>query len=89
MFQVYINKTLDDLLDVCCVVYLNNILIYSQSRNQHQHHVRAVLEHLHKYWLYAKLSKCSFGIDTVNFLGFIISLRSLEMERSRIQAVLE
>src|SRR5215471_21252714 len=88
-FQVYINKTLSSLLDVCCVVYLDDILIYLQSRDQHQHHVCAVLKHLHKYQLYAKLSKCNFGVDTVNFLDFIISPRGIEMKRSRIQTVLK
>jgi len=49
MFQVYINKTLSSLLDVCCVVYLNDILIYSNFGLEHHHHVRAMLEQLYKY----------------------------------------
>ena len=88
-FQVYINKTLSSLLDVCCIVYLDNILIYSQFRDQHQCHVCVVLECLRKYWLYVKLSKCSFEVDTVNFLDFIISPRGLKIKRSHIQIILE
>ena len=51
--------------------------------------MHAVLEHLHKYWLYVKLSKCNFEIDTVNFLDFIISPRGIKMKRSCIQTVLK
>lgn len=57
-FQSYINRALSDLLDTCCVVYLDDILIYSRSEEEHVHHVRMVLDRLQKYHLYCKLSKC-------------------------------
>ena len=44
MFQVYINKTLSSLLDICCIIYLNDILIYSNSRLKHHYHVHVMLE---------------------------------------------
>ena len=50
-FQAYINRALSDLLDVCCVVYLDDILIYSDSEAQHEKHVRMVLERLRKFRL--------------------------------------
>ena len=65
IFQVYINKTLSDLLDVCCIIYLDDILIYFNFKKQHCYHIHKVLECLHKYRLYVKISKCSFEIDTV------------------------
>ena len=86
-FQAYINRALSDLLDICCVVYLDDILIYSQSDEQHEEHVRMVLERLRKFRLYAKLSKCAFKTDTVNFLGFVITPRGIEMEKSRIETI--
>ena len=49
MFQVYINKILSSLLDICCVVYLNDILIYSNSELEHCYHVCVMLEQLCKY----------------------------------------
>ena len=45
-FQAYVNKALSDLLDVCVVVYLDDILIYSNSEEDHEPHVHTVLEHL-------------------------------------------
>src|SRR6266480_4261223 len=88
-FQIYINKTLSDLLDVCCIVYLNDILIYSTSRGEHHCHVQTVLKCLQKYRLYVKLSKCTFEVDTVNFLSFVISLHEIQMKNSCIKVILK
>jgi transposase InsO family protein len=86
-FQAYINKALSDLLDVCCVVYLDDILIYSESLEEHRRTVRMVLERLRKYRLYAKLSKCAFEVDTVNFLGYVVNPEGVGMERSRVDTI--
>lgn len=81
-FQSYINRALSDLLDICCVVYLDDILIYSRTADEHTKHVRMVLERLRDYKLYCKLNKCAFHTDTVSFLGFIINPQGVSMERS-------
>ena len=86
-FQAYINRALSGLLDVCCVVYLDDILIYSQSLEEHRRAVRMVLERLRKYRLYAKLRKYAFEVDTVNFLGYVISPDGVGMERSRVETI--
>ncbi len=86
-FQAYINKALSGFLDTFVVVYLDDILIYSRSEKEHRRHVRLVLERLRKYRLYVKLSKCAFDVETVNFLGFVISPKGVEMEKSRILAI--
>jgi hypothetical protein len=83
-FQSYINRALSDLLDVCCVVYLDDILIYSQTEEEHTRYVRMVLERLRTFKLYAKLSKCAFHTKSVNFLGFVISPEGVSMEPARI-----
>ena len=59
-FQVYINQTLWDILDVYIIVYLNDILIYSEDDKSHMVHVYNVLEWPLYYKLYAKLKKCIF-----------------------------
>lgn len=59
-FQSYINRALSDLLDFYCVVYLDNILIYSNSEQEHILYVRMILDRLRKYGLYCKQSKCAF-----------------------------
>jgi hypothetical protein len=88
-FQTYINKALADLIDVNCVAYFNNILIYSINRTKHQQYIRQILERLRQYKLYIMLSKYEFSIISVIFLGFVISIRSIKMDESRIKAIAE
>ena len=79
-FQAYINRALAGLVDVICIVYLNDILIYSDDPASHQRHVVEVLECLQKHRLFAKLFKCKFDVDTVEFLGFVLGPDSVVME---------
>ena len=80
MFQVYINDTLCDLLDICCVVYLDDILIYSRNEREHKKHVTMVMECLWKAHLFIKQSKCEFSVSEVAFLGYIIGTHGISME---------
>ena len=59
-FQRFINNIFSDLLDVCIIVYLDDILIYSEDMTQHRKHVKKVLRCLHKNRLYAAPAKCEF-----------------------------
>lgn len=86
-FQAYINHVLSDLLDVCAVAYLDDILIYSANVADHVQHVCQIFEQLRKYWLYAKMSKCRFHVDTVNFLGFMVNPKGIFMEESWVQSI--
>ena len=88
-FQSYIHKALSDLLDTCCIVYLDNILIYSCTEAEHIQYVQMVLGQLWKYQLFCKASKCKFHTDTVNFLGFIIHLQGVEMEQEWVETILD
>ncbi|EDN09807.1 hypothetical protein HCAG_06974 [Histoplasma mississippiense (nom. inval.)] len=72
-FQSYINEVLKGLVDICCIVYLDDILIYSQNTEDHTKHLRLIFERLRKYRLYAKESKCTFFTTEVEFLGYIVS----------------
>jgi hypothetical protein len=86
-FQAYINEALADLIDVICVVYLDDILIYSDDPEDHQMHVSQVLERLREKGLYAKPSKCVFSTKEVEFLGFIVNTEGVVMEPSRIETI--
>ena len=86
-FQGHINAILRDYLDVFCIAYLDDILIYSEDPAQHTEHVRRVLERLQKHNLYVKLEKCEFHTKQVGFVGFIITPGGVSMERSRIAAI--
>lgn len=88
-FQAYINETLAGLLDTICVAYMDDIIIYSDSQEEHPRHVKEVLEKLRKAALYVKLSKCEFSVTEVTFLGFRISTAGISMEKSRVTAILE
>jgi RNase H-like domain found in reverse transcriptase/Reverse transcriptase (RNA-dependent DNA polymerase) len=81
VFQHFMNDVFGDMLDVCVVMYLNDILIYSDDLAKHREHVREVLQHLRKHGLYATANKCEWHWDSVEFLismlladGFTLSV---------------
>lgn len=88
-FQAYINKALAGLLDTICVVYLDDILIYTHSDNLETHWraVRAVLDRLRQNDLYANASKCKFAEKKVEFLGFIVNTEGVSADPSRIETI--
>ena len=86
-FQQFMNDIFKDMLDVCVVVYLDDILIYSRNPDNHTHHVQEVLQRLCSNDLFMKLKKCNFSINTTNFLSFIISPEGLKMDESKIQVI--
>jgi transposase InsO family protein len=88
-FQSYINKALGDLVDTVCVVYLDDVLIFSKDEESHKRHVTQVLDRLQEAELYAKPSKCTFHQTEVEFLGFIISTQGIAMDPARVATVAE
>lgn len=90
-FQAYINKALSEHLDHICVVYLDDILIYTHSEDVavHWRAVRAVLKSLRQAQLYANLKKCTFASDEVHFLGFIITTRGVRADPARIETIVQ
>src|SRR5260221_3124241 len=86
-FQRFINEVLGDLMDVCTVGYLDDILVYSDSLEDHRNHVWEVLRRLRKAGLYANLKKCKFHTDTVEYLGFILSPKGLQMDPTKVSAI--
>src|SRR5260221_13135983 len=86
-FQRFINEVLGDLMDVCMVGYLDDILVYSDSLEDHQNHVREVLRCLHKAGLYTNLKKCKFHTDTMEYLRFILSPKGLQMDPTKVSTI--
>ena len=86
-FQSYINAALREYLDEFCTAYLDDILIYSDSPEDHTRHVRLVLQKLREHGLYASLEKCQFLVEEVNFLGYVISPAGISMENDRIATI--
>ena len=89
-FQRYVNKILAEKLDVFVIVYLDDILIYTEDPGQpHVDAVRWVLDQLRKYSLFANLKKCRFHQDEIRFLGYVVSSKGISMEAKRIEVVKE
>ena len=86
-FQHYINDTLRDYLNIFCTVYIDDILIYSNSWEEHITHVKKVLEHLQIASLQINISKCEFNVTEVCYLGMIITTDSFCMNSQKVQAV--
>ncbi|KAI1006053.1 hypothetical protein K3495_g2163 [Podosphaera aphanis] len=85
-FQNYINNTLQEYLDVFCTAYLDDVLVYSNSRKEHRHHVNLVLDKLRKAGLQLDIKKCKFEATKVKYHGLIISRRGIEMDPVKIGA---
>jgi hypothetical protein len=84
-FMYLMNKVFMEYLDKFVVVFINDILVYSKSEEEH---LRLVLQKLRDHRLYAKLSKCEFWLEKVIFLGHIISKEGISVDPSKIQVVL-
>jgi len=84
VFQTFINEIFSDLLDICIVIYLDNILICSDNLKEHKDHVKEVLERLWRYKLYALPTKCFFHQHEVEFLGFILSPGELQIDPKKV-----
>jgi len=81
------NDIFSDLLDVCVVIYLDDILIYSNNMSEHHQHVKEVLKHLRKADLYAKAEKCEFHSELVEYLGYILSPSGLTMSDDKVKII--
>jgi len=86
-FQRFMNDILSDLLDVCVMIYLDDILIYSNNMSEHHQHVKEVLKHLRKAGFYAKAEKCEFYSKSVEYLGYILSPSGLTMSDNKIKII--
>ena len=86
-FQRFMNDIFSNLLDVCVMIYLDDILIYSNDMSEHHQHVKEVLKRLHKAGLYAKAEKCEFHSESVEYLGYILSPSGLTMSDDKIKII--
>jgi len=75
------------ILDISVVIYLDDILIFLKSLEEHQQVVREVLQHLQKHGLYVKESKCEFHCPLVEFLEMFVSTKGLEMCQDKVRTI--
>ena len=81
------NRIFKPYLDLFVIVFIDDILIYSKSKKEHEEHLRIVLEVLREKRLYAKFSKCEFWLDLVSFLGHMVSKDEVMVDPLKIEAV--
>ncbi len=89
VFQALVNDVLRDMVDQFIYVYLDDILIFSTSLQEHVQHVRRVLQRLLENGLFVKAEKCEFHAQSVPFLGHIVSAEGIRMDPEKIMAVVE
>ena len=88
-FMDLMNRVFSDYLDKFVIVFIDEILIYSKSHEEHEQHLKLVLERLRGRKLYAKFSKCQFWLEQVAFLGHAVSKDGVSIDPEKIKAVTE
>jgi hypothetical protein len=88
-FMEAMNRMLHEFLDDFVVVFLDDILIYSKTEEEHERHLRIVLSALRKNQFYGKLKKCAFWLSEVAFLGHVISQQGIAVDPKNVATVVE
>ncbi|KAL2250302.1 UNVERIFIED_CONTAM: Retrovirus-related Pol polyprotein from transposon [Sesamum indicum] len=88
-FMALMNRTFQEYLDHFVIVFIDDILVYSRDRDEHEQHLRIVLQILKEKELYAKLSKCEFWVNQVVFLGHVVSGDGVMPDPSKVKAIME
>ena len=83
------NDVLFDYLDAFVVVYLDDIVVYSQTLNKHEMHLKKVFQRLKEHKLYVKLEKCEFAREQITFLGHKIGEGQIRMDERKVQVVID
>ena len=82
------NQILQFALRKYVLVFFDDILVYSPNWSRHMEHLEIMLFTLIKHHLYAKHSRCSFGLTQVEYLGHVVSTKGVEMDKSKTEAIL-
>jgi len=88
-FQAYVQDVLRDLLDIVCVVYLDDILIFSCTQKEHDQHCCMVFERLRKGRLFANIEKCEFDRSDIEYLGYIIGANGIKMNPKKLSTIMD
>jgi hypothetical protein len=87
VFMCLMNGVFINYLDKFVIVFLDDVLVYSKTAEEHEKHLRMVLEVLREHQLYAKLSKCTFYQRQIHYLGHIISEEGITVDPEKVQAI--
>ncbi|XP_035838246.1 uncharacterized protein LOC118485856 [Helianthus annuus] len=87
VFMDLMNRVFHQFLDKFVIVFIDDILVYSKSREEHEAHLHIVLGTLRHEKLYAKFSKCDFWLSQVSFLGHVISAEGIMVDPTKVEAI--
>ncbi|GJR41748.1 putative reverse transcriptase domain-containing protein [Tanacetum coccineum] len=87
VFMDLMNRVCKPYLDRFVIVFIDDILIYSKSRNEHEGYLKLILRLLKKEELYAKFSKCEFWLSKVQFLGHVIDSEGIHVDPAKIESI--
>ncbi|GJV20955.1 reverse transcriptase domain-containing protein [Tanacetum coccineum] len=87
IFMDLMNRVCKQYLEKFVIVFINDILIYSKSEEEHEVHLKAILDLLKKEKLYAKFSKCEFWLKEVQFLGHVVNRDGIQVDPSKVESV--
>nr|GEW33983.1 putative reverse transcriptase domain-containing protein [Tanacetum cinerariifolium] len=87
MFMDLMNQVCRPFLNKFVIVFIDDILIYSKDKKEHEEHLRIILELLQKEKLYAKFSKCEFWLDSVKFLGHVINSQGVHVDPAKVEVI--
>ncbi|GKE65126.1 putative reverse transcriptase domain-containing protein, partial [Tanacetum coccineum] len=88
IFMDLMNRVCRPMLDKFVIVFIDDILVYSKSKEEHEAHLREVLETLRKERLYAKFAKCEFWLQEIQFLGHVVNSEGIKVDPAKIEAVM-
>ncbi|GJX24897.1 putative reverse transcriptase domain-containing protein, partial [Tanacetum coccineum] len=88
IFMDLMNRVCRPMLDKSVIVFIDDILVYSKSKEEHEAHLREVLETLRKERLYAKFAKCEFWLQEIQFLGHVVNSEGIKVDPAKIEAVM-
>lgn len=86
-FMDLMHRIFKPFLDQFVVIFFDDILVYSKSKNDHEEHLRIVLQKLREHKLYAKFNKCEFWLSKVSFFGHVISHQDINVDPSKVEAI--
>ena len=86
-FMDMMNRVFAKYLDKFIIVFIDDILVYSKTREEHEEHLRTTLQLLRDHKLYAKFSKCNFWLNKVHFLGHVVSKEGVSVDPAKVEAV--